>query len=312
MLYLNIIQNIDQWVYNSLYVIYLITIIGTILVIISENRNPVKSIAWIVVLLFLPIVGIVFYFFFGQEYRRQHMISRKGKRKLQQLTEDPDVDLQEMPLSEESKQQIRLAYTLGKSGLHPGNEVTVFTNGKDKFASLIEDIKNAQTFIHLQYYIFANDRLGNTIKQLLIDKVKEGVIVRVIYDDVGCWKVKQHFFDEMEAAGVDVRPFLKVTFPQLANKLNYRNHRKIVIIDGKIGYVGGMNIADRYQEWCGMGNMERYAHTDYRPCRVRITNCIFYRLEFYDKRVAVRQHLLSARTTYRKHKCSNSHQRPDR
>lgn len=108
MLYLNIIQNIDQWVYNSLYVIYLITIIGTILVIISENRNPVKSIAWIVVLLFLPIVGIVFYFFFGQEYRRQHMISRKGKRKLQQLTEDPDVDLQEMPLSEESKQQIRL------------------------------------------------------------------------------------------------------------------------------------------------------------------------------------------------------------
>ena len=124
MLYLNIIQNIDQWVYNSLYVIYLITIIGTILVIISENRNPVKSIAWIVVLLFLPIVGIVFYFFFGQEYRRQHMISRKGKRKLQQLTEDPDVDLQEMPLSEESKQQIRLAYTLGKSGLHPGNEVT--------------------------------------------------------------------------------------------------------------------------------------------------------------------------------------------
>ena len=97
MLYLNIIQNIDQWVYNSLYVIYLITIIGTILVIISENRNPVKSIAWIVVLLFLPIVGIVFYFFFGQEYRRQHMISRKGKRKLQQLTEDPDVDLQEMP-----------------------------------------------------------------------------------------------------------------------------------------------------------------------------------------------------------------------
>lgn len=131
-----------------------------------------------------------------------------------------------MPLSEESKQQIRLAYTLGKSGLHPGNEVTVFTNGKDKFASLIEDIKNAQTFIHLQYYIFANDRLGNTIKQLLIDKVKEGVIVRVIYDDVGCWKVKQHFFDEMEAAGVDVRPFLKVTFPQLANKLNYRNPPK--------------------------------------------------------------------------------------
>ena len=271
MLYLNIIQNIDQWVYNSLYVIYLITIIGTILVIISENRNPVKSIAWIVVLLFLPIVGIVFYFFFGQEYRRQHMISRKGKRKLQQLTEDPDVDLQEMPLSEESKQQIRLAYTLGKSGLHPGNEVTVFTNGKDKFASLIEDIKNAQTFIHLQYYIFANDRLGNTIKQLLIDKVKEGVIVRVIYDDVGCWKVKQHFFDEMEAADVDERPFLKVTFPQLANKLNYRNHRKIVIIDGKIGYVGGMNIADRYQDGVAWGI--------WRDTHIRITGPAVYGLQ---------------------------------
>ena len=89
MLYLNIIQNIDQWVYNSLYVIYLITIIGTILVIISENRNPVKSIAWIVVLLFLPIVGIVFYFFFGQEYRRQHMISRKGKENFNNLQKTP-------------------------------------------------------------------------------------------------------------------------------------------------------------------------------------------------------------------------------
>ena len=247
MLYLNIIiQNIDQWVYNSLYVIYLITIIGTILVIVSENRNPVKSIAWIVVLLFLPIVGLVFYFFFGQEYRRQHMISRKGKRKLQQLIEDPDTDLKEISLSEESKQQIRLAYTLGKSGLHTGNEVTIFTNGKEKFDSLIEDIKNAKKFIHLQYYIFADDKLGNTIKDLLIDKAKEGIIVRVIYDDVGCWKVKKHFYNEMEAAGIIVRPFLKVTFPQLANKLNYRNHRKIVVIDGKIGYVGGMNIADRY------------------------------------------------------------------
>lgn len=239
------------------------------------------------------------------------MISRKWKRKLQQLAEDPDVNLEGLSLSEESKQQIRLAYTLGKSGLHTGNNVTVFTNGKEKFETLIEDIKS-QNIHHLQYYIFANDKLGNTIKQLLIDKSKEGVIVRVIYDDVGCWKVKQYFFDEMAAAGIKVRPFLRVTFPQLANKLNYRNHRKIIIIDGKIGYIGGMNIADRYNDGVSWGTW-RDTHTALPDLPYTGLQTAFFNwLEFHDKRTSVWQYLFSAHVTYRKYKYTNSYQWPDR
>lgn len=244
------IQDINFWLYTSLYIIYFITVISTIVVILSENRNPVKSIAWIVVLLFLPVVGIVFYFFFGQEYRRQRMISRKGKRKLLKNINYSENEVSNLPLflSSESIQEIKLGYALGEFIPYPGNKVTIFTEGESKFDMLKSKMRKARKFIHLQYYIFNNDKLGNEIKQILIEKAREGIEVRVIYDDVGCWKVKKHFFEEMTAAGIEVYPFLEVTFPQLANKINYRNHRKIVIVDGTCGFIGGMNIADRYRD----------------------------------------------------------------
>ena len=113
---------------------------------------------------------------------------------------------------------------------------------------MIREIEKAKYFIHIEFYIFQNDNLGNIFKNLLIQKAKEGVEIRVIYDDVGCWSVKKKFFKEMQDNGIDVKVFLKVRFPAFANKINYRNHRKIVVIDGHIGYIGGMNIADRYMD----------------------------------------------------------------
>lgn len=247
------IQDINDWLYTSLYVIYFITIISTIIVVISENRNPVKSIAWIVVLLFLPIVGIVFYFFFGQEYRRQRMISRKGKRKLLRNISYGEFDTSESQLSDSAKQQIKLGFNLNQALLYPGNKVTIYTTGKEKFIDLKKELLKASLFIHLQYYIFNDDVLGHEIRDILIEKAKKGVEVRVIYDDVGCWRVKNKFFSEMIDAGIEVNPFFEVNFPQLANKINYRNHRKIVIIDGKVGFIGGMNIADRYYNGVSWG-----------------------------------------------------------
>ncbi len=245
-----------NWAYYAFYAIFVLTIVFTIIVVILENRNPVKSLAWIVVLVFLPIGGFIFYIFFGQQYRHTRMISRRKQRILQRLgdTNRDITSTQSRQFSVESRQQIDLGYKLGGTRLLSGNHVEIFTDGENKFDALIEEMRKASEFIHLQYYIFADDQLGNTLKSTLIEKVKQGVQVRILYDEVGCWRVKSRFFKEMKQAGIEIYPFYKVTLPQLANKFNYRNHRKIAIIDGKVGFIGGMNIADRYRDGLKWGN----------------------------------------------------------
>ncbi len=250
------INNASEWIYSFAYFIIILLNIIFIIVIISENRNPIKSIAWISVLTFLPIVGFIFYLFFGRDQRSKRMISRKSKRKLERLvyegisTNKEDLD----NFNEPTKQLLSLGHKLTRALVTQNNKIEIFSSGKDKYNNLFEDIKNAKNFIHLQYYIIDNDNIGQQLKDILIKKISEGVEVRVLYDDVGCWKWnKKGFFNEMSAAGIEVKPFFKVTFPQLASKLNYRNHRKIVVIDGKIGYLGGMNIADRYVNGCKWG-----------------------------------------------------------
>lgn len=246
----------SDWLYFGIYTGFILTIIFTSIVIVLENRNPVKSLAWIVVLVFLPIGGFILYLFFGQQYRHTRMISKRKRRILQKMsgnTAHLGVSKPGNKLSPESQQQIQLGHQLGGTQLFVHNQIEIFTDGESKFKALIKDISGAETFIHLQYYIFANDKLGKSIQQLLMEKARQGVKIRILYDDVGCWKVKSRFFKEMRKAGIEIKPFFKVTFPQLANKLNYRNHRKVAVIDGKIGYIGGMNIADRYCDGLSWG-----------------------------------------------------------
>ena len=235
-----------QVLYVILMIAYLITVIGIIVVVVSENRNPLKSLAWVTVLLFLPLVGIVLYIFFGRNLKSRQLISRRNKRKLLNKEDFKQIDINSLPLSDESKQEIKLAKSLTGAIYFPGNQIDIFTDGGSKFKALLNDIDNATTFINLQYYIFENDKIGCTIAEHLIAKAKTGVHVRVIYDHVGSLKTRNRFFRRMKEAGVDVHPFFRVTFPQLANRINWRNHRKIVVIDNRVGYIGGMNIADRY------------------------------------------------------------------
>ncbi|MEG0949029.1 MAG: cardiolipin synthase [Bacteroidales bacterium] len=239
---------ITDWIYYLMIIIYVITIMGTVVVVISENRNPLKSIAWIVVLLFFPVGGLIFYIFLGRDFRKQRMISRKSLKKINRysFTHQTHPSLLNLPVA--SSQEVELLYNVNHAKLYAGNEIEIFTQGKPFFESLFQELEKATKFIHLEFYIFQNDTLGNRMKDLLIRKVSEGVEVRVIYDDVGCWSVKNIFFQEMKAAGIQVSAFLEVRFPAFANKINYRNHRKIVVIDGVTGYIGGMNIADRYQD----------------------------------------------------------------
>lgn len=235
-----------SWVYSVLMTLYAVTIIGIIAVILSENRNPVKSLAWVTILLLLPVVGIVLYVFFGRSIKNSHKMSRRNRRKLRRYERHNSVDFRTLPLSHETKLQIKLVRSLTGGQLHQGNTVEVFTNGKDKFDALLKDLEGARSSIHIQYYIIEDDEIGRRVANVLERKVKEGVRVRMIYDHVGSFYVRSRFFKRLAAKGVEVHPFFKVSFPWLGTKINWRNHRKICIVDGRVGYIGGMNIADRY------------------------------------------------------------------
>lgn len=231
---------------NIFLAIYVVIIISCIYVVLTENRNPIKSLAWVTVLIFLPIIGWILYMFFGRSIKGLHLISRRKKRKLLSTQQTKQESFDNLNLSDSSQQIIKLAHSLCSTKLTSHNTLTIYNNGRDKFDQLKKDLINAKYYINLQYYIFNNDTIGQQIADILSAKAKEGVKVRVIYDHVGSFTVDNTFFKKMRESGVEAHPFFRVTFPQFANRINWRNHRKITIIDGKIGYIGGMNIADRY------------------------------------------------------------------
>lgn len=227
-------------------VLYAITIISVIIVIISENKNPVKTVSWLMVLIFLPFVGLVWYLTFGQDFTKKRMINRRMYSKLKKRPLDEIGALEEFTYPEQHAGLIRLLKNFDNTPLLGGNDVRFFTSGAEKFEQLLRDIENAKKHIHVEYYIFADDEIGKKIRDALIKKSLEGVEVRVIYDSFGSRKAPKAFFEEFHKAGIEAEPFLKLVLPRLTSRLNFRNHRKIVVIDGQIGYVGGMNIADRY------------------------------------------------------------------
>lgn len=235
-------------------IVYLITVIGVIIVIISENRNPLKTITWIMVLIFLPIIGLVIYAFFGQDYTKRRIIS---KRMYSKIKTRPLADLDTNELVHLPSQHVELVKLLRNSNqaqlLH-GSSVDFYIAGRDKFEALFRDIDNAVENIHIEYYVWDDDVVGNQLKDLLIKKSAQGVKIRIIVDAVGSWKVKRRFYEEIRSAGIEVEEFMKVKFPMLTSHANYRNHRKIVVIDGKVGYIGGMNVADRYINGPSWGN----------------------------------------------------------
>ncbi len=245
----------SRLIFTILYGITAVAIVG---VVVSENRNPVKTLAWITVLVLLPVAGIVLYIFFGRSLKHVRMISRKKRRKLikrddiKHLMQSQSAAHDELPIK--WQQMIKLVNSIQGSPYLANNEVQIFTNGRDKFEAYKRDLLLARNYIHIQYYIIENDNIGNEIATILKQKVQEGVKVRVLYDHVGSFHFDMSYFKKLRRAGVDVYPFMKITFPEFANRINWRNHRKITVIDGEVGYIGGMNIADRYVTGGKMGH----------------------------------------------------------
>ncbi len=222
--------------------------------IIFETHSTTKTLAYLLLCLFAPVVGITFYVTFGINYWKKKYYDKKFRQGIETLR-DLKAGVQEyekmaiVSKNESVNQFSELAHLLDKdlgSPLTKNNQVTLLINGEQKFPELMADLNAAKHHIHLEYYIFEYNTIGTEIIELLIAKAKQGVEVRFIYDDFGSPTIKAKTEARMRDAGVQVFPFHKVRLYLLANRINYRNHRKIVIIDGHTAFVGGINVSDRY------------------------------------------------------------------
>lgn len=271
-----------HWIFLFLYVLI---VVASMLTVLMDNRQPAKTMAWVMVLVFLPVVGIILYFFFGQNTRKEKLISENSLDQLTKRTMFEYVEQKNLSIPDDHRILIKQLALQNWAFPFKDNRVDIYTDGYQMFHSLLRDIAAAQHHIHLDTYIFADDALGNLIADALIDRARQGVEVRVIYDDVGCWKVSSDFYERMREEGIDVHAFMPVKFPAFTSKVNYRNHRKICIIDGKAGYIGGMNIATRYikgrpaAKGSSKGSGEGQHATPWRDTHLRLQGPAVYGLQ---------------------------------
>jgi cardiolipin synthase len=223
---------------------FIINAIISVITIILERKRPEKTIAWLSVFVLLPPLGLLFYIFLGRNWKRHKLnddISPYVKDLINRVIKRIE--------GTEYKSLVELLANTSESPLFVDNDITVFKDGSEKFKALKSELKKAKHHIHLEYYIVKSDTIGNEIKDILIKKAKEGVKVRFIMDRVGSIRVSRKYKKELREAGVDVVEYSYFLAPLLRfinTQINYRNHRKIVIIDGKVGFIGGNNIGDEY------------------------------------------------------------------
>jgi cardiolipin synthase A/B len=243
---------LDFWSLFSL--IFLVTAIPVAIMIILEKRSPFKTAAWVLVLILLPIFGVIFYLFFGQEYRKRKLFSRKGLKSLNRYRQLSFRQLRQVEKSlkvlhpdVQGKQNIiRLLLKNSNALLTTGNRIQILNDAKETYTAIFDAIEKAKHHVHLEYYILEDDEVGNRLKDLLIRKKEEGTEIRIIVDDVGSWGLGEKYISDLRNHGIEIYSFMEVRFPRLTSRVNYRNHRKIVVVDGIIGFTGGINFADRY------------------------------------------------------------------
>lgn len=259
-----------HWIFLLIYIMVIVSIIVTILM---DNRQPAKTMAWVMVLLFVPVAGIILYIFFGQNTRKMRFISQRSLDQLSKRQMLEFVEQRELRMPDKFQSLVRLFTNQSLALPFKDNEAEFYTDGYQFFPALLQAISRARHHIHLETYIFDDDPLGRLIADALIQKAKEGVEIRVIYDDVGCWRVPSAFFERMKKAGIDVCAFMPVKFPAFTSKVNYRNHRKVCVIDGIDGFTGGINIAQRYVKGMRNGTLP------WRDTHMRLRGSIVYALQ---------------------------------
>jgi cardiolipin synthase len=237
--------------------VHYVTVITISAVIVRNHtkRDPMRTMMWIIVLYFLPVLGLILYVFFGQNYRKTKIFSRKALKDLKyldRLTRQQILMLRKSEIFEDYPEKagfkniMTLLLNNSKAIITEINSIEMYHTGRETFRAIKKALLSARDHIHMEFYIIEDDDIGNEIKEILIRKAIEGVNVRVIYDDVGSWGLSRKFINDIRHARGKIKPFMKVRFPFLSSKLNYRNHRKILVVDGKVAFMGGINIADRY------------------------------------------------------------------
>ena len=242
-----------QWI---LTVLYILLILGVFTIILVDRGDSGRKFAWLLVIAMLPVAGLVLYLMFGINYRHHWIFNRRHQRYMDIFEAEATPELDRILFGHDNESAVReefrpLARLLGAESypsVTSGNDIEIITNGQRKFDLLREDILAAKESIHIEYFHFGNDKGSKAIKRLLMQKAREGVKVRFLYENIANFPIASAYYNAMRKAGVEVVKFTnpRMHLLDLVTKLNYRNHRKIVVIDGKIGYTGGMNINDHY------------------------------------------------------------------
>lgn len=234
----------------------ILLIIGTIIVIIFDDGDSSKKIAWILIITVLPIIGLLLYFMVGINFRQSWYFRYKHKKFIATFRRYASAEVISLLFGKRKDSLVRkdfqtlsrLLSSDGSTCVTDGNELEIITSGHRKFELLMEDLRNAKDHIHMEYFYFREDAGSQQIKEMLMKKAREGVKVRFIHENIANIAIRPKYYNEMKEAGVMVEKFTKPRWPlvNMVTQLNYRDHRKIVVIDGKIGYTGGMNISDDY------------------------------------------------------------------
>ncbi|MDB5140339.1 MAG: cardiolipin synthase [Mucilaginibacter sp.] len=261
---------------------YVCIVVAVCLRILYDTVSTSKTFAYLLITILLPVVGMLIYFAVGANYRKNKLYSKKiisDDKLLQEIRRKIAVESEKSwdtgePEVKSHKKLARLLLN-DNSPLSGNNEVKLLLNGENKFPEVIEALKAAKHHIHIEYYIFENDTIGNQIKDILIHKAAEGVKVRFIYDDFGSRDIRKTLVPQLVAGGVEAYPFYKILFIALSNRTNYRNHRKIIVVDGCTGFVGGINVSDRYINHPANGNP-----VFWRDTHVRIKGPGVYYLQY--------------------------------
>lgn len=238
----------DLWTIISFT--YTIFVVVTVVAVIAERREPVNALAWIMVITMFPVGGMVLFLLLGKNYRKLRTFMQKelfdseliNSMCGEQLRDIAHPDNDAMP----NKKFVRLMLNNSKSLLTLHNRVEILNNGEQTFPDMFEAMREARKFIHIEFFAIEGGQLFDELIEVLDDRIAHGVDVRIIYDSVGSRNLRRRDLRRLKDTGADVRSFMPVFIARFTDKVNYRNHRKIVVIDGEVGYTGGVNIADRY------------------------------------------------------------------
>jgi cardiolipin synthase len=237
-----------------LYILYLVITVAIIINLLVSGARPTKTMAWVLVIFMIPIIGIISYLVFGVNRRKYKFYKIKEAQRVKKYLSRVDGFYQDHLskqafLAKGDDLHHKLLQLISKNCRflpYPGNDVKILRNGPATFEAIFEALEKAEKFIHVQYYIFEEGELVDRMMRIFEEKANAGVEIRLLYDGVGSQALSDKLTSKFESWGGNYSCFLPIANLRPTSTLNYRNHRKIIIIDGQVGFTGGINVTDKY------------------------------------------------------------------